>query len=64
MKKNFIKSKRFWGIALTAICKILPIIAPATAEICAQATPYSELLFGYGCLTASSPIGLKDSVAK
>lgn len=59
-QKHFAKSKRFWGVALTIICKSLPSILPQTTEICGTVEPYAEALFGVGVLMADTPLGKKD----
>ena len=56
-KKKWFKSKRFWGIVIGCIGKILPAIIPESQPYMDHLPEIGALVFGIGVLDAKKPVG-------
>ena len=56
--KKWYLSKRFWGIVVCVVGKVLPMIKPELQPLADQVLTVGGVVFGAGCLLAKSKIGL------
>ena len=59
MEKKFWKSKRFYGILIAVVGKILPMVLPGSEPFVTPIVTAGGLLFGYGCMDARGPVMFK-----
>ena len=55
-RKKFIKSKRFWGMVIAIVGKVLPLIVPETAAVVGLLPEIGATIFGVGCMDAKAPL--------
>ena len=55
-KKKIWKSKRFWGMVIAVLGKVLPTILPEAAPFVQYLPEIGAGIFGVGCMDAKAPL--------